>query len=506
MADIINIPTFEQIETVLSRLATNYSELAIVFYDVFYNPEPKDVMLQMFDEAGVLQTYVIPNRAKDMRNILSGEGTPQDNVEASKGVIYQDLENGDVYIKLTATGNTGWSRVITGAELDNLIIEGIGSPEGVVIANKGTLYLDRKDAGLYMKTQADNNIGWALISANTENLADKSLSNLTSSGEAHFAKPNFSNITSEAQAMFNAKQNINDRANSISGDGSTSKYPSTKAVVDYVAENISDLADVDFSNISAVAENRFIGIPKLNSGILESPAIMYRGIGNSFTLPAGTKLSCCNGLTDTYTLNNEIVVIQQDLAGAIPNIISQTGLSGYIFYEYTLDDTGIIRSPQQSSMFYGESEPTEFPEGGVWFKPSEYMYYVVTTIDETSVWVPTIMVEIGTWETHPNGSISKFNPYYPIRVATSSEIEHVVIEAGGSENNWYRLYKDGWIEAGGYLTGGGTVNFHKEFKSNHYTLVPSSNATSFTKATDSFTITAADANVETDWVAHGWGA
>ena len=66
-----------------------------------------DVTFQMFDESGMLQTYTIPNRAKDMENILNSDsaevsGSPEGHVEAGRGVIFQDLTNGDLYIKKTS--------------------------------------------------------------------------------------------------------------------------------------------------------------------------------------------------------------------------------------------------------------------------------------------------------------------------------------------------------------------------------------------------------------------
>ena len=65
MADnLITAATYDQIATMLSKLATNYSNLASVFYDVFYNTTPEDVTFQMYDESGTLQTYTIPNRAR----------------------------------------------------------------------------------------------------------------------------------------------------------------------------------------------------------------------------------------------------------------------------------------------------------------------------------------------------------------------------------------------------------------------------------------------------------
>ena len=262
MADAITVPTFEQIETILSKLATNYSNIAILFYDIFYNTTPMDVTLQMYDEAGILQTYTIPNRAKDMSNILNGSGSPQGVVEAGRGVIYQDLANGDLYIKALSDGSIGWTKFITDTELSNMLIEGIGSPEAVVIANKGTLYIDKVNAALYIKAQDEGNTGWVLISANTENLANKDLNNLTAIGEAHFANPSLNNLNAEGQARFTAKENVTNKITAITSGSTDTQYPSAKAVYTFVGASTSNFADRDFSNITSIASAKFLGINK----------------------------------------------------------------------------------------------------------------------------------------------------------------------------------------------------------------------------------------------------
>ena len=63
MAEELSIGTFEQIATLASQLMTNYSNLAGVFYDVFYNPNPKDVTFQMVDTDGNVHDYTIENLA-----------------------------------------------------------------------------------------------------------------------------------------------------------------------------------------------------------------------------------------------------------------------------------------------------------------------------------------------------------------------------------------------------------------------------------------------------------
>lgn len=500
MVDQITVPTFEQIETILSKLATNYSNLAIIFYDIFYNTTPMDVTFQMYDEAGVLQTYTIPNRAKDMSNILSGSGSPQGDISATKGVLYQDLENGDLYIKLTSSGDTGWSKFVTGEEFENYLMSGIGSPEEVVVANRGTMFVDKVHAALYIKTTTEGNTGWALISANTENLANRDLDNLTSIGEAHFANPSLSNINPAGRALFDAKENTSNKVTSISASSTDTKFPSAKAVYTFVGESTSNFADKDFSNISSTAESRFLGTNKLNSCVLEATTLMYRGADNSFILPADTILLCTIGLNSNHTINNEIVEILQDVAGVIPTLTSDYGLEGLIFYEYTGDHTGILRAPEMARYFYSEEEP-EVVAGGVWFNPVTYTYHSVKTIDGSDVWALAEMAEIGRWSTNPNGSVKTFEPYSPIRMisSNSAELAHVIIETGGTEENWYRLYKDGWIEVGGCGTGDTEITFYKNFKSVNYTFV-ASGVTSYTKAVDGVTIVASG---DFDWIAKG---
>ena len=160
MADTINIATFEQIATILSKLATNYSNMALTFYNVFYNPTPMDVTFQMFDEAGVLQTYTIPNRAKDRNLILNGEGSPEGAIAGGYGTIYQDTSNGEIYAKETPNGNTGWNVLITKNILDTFIMHGNGSPEGVVEAERGVLYIDQTSVQLYFKATSTGTTGW----------------------------------------------------------------------------------------------------------------------------------------------------------------------------------------------------------------------------------------------------------------------------------------------------------------------------------------------------------
>lgn len=97
----------------LTELLQNSINMASVFYDIFLNPEAMDVQLKQFDSDNHLQTITIPNRAKDRKISLDGEGSPEGVVTANIGAAYVDTLNQLVYFKVSGTGNTGWLLVLT---------------------------------------------------------------------------------------------------------------------------------------------------------------------------------------------------------------------------------------------------------------------------------------------------------------------------------------------------------------------------------------------------------
>ena len=96
----------------LTELLTNTVNMTSVFYDVFLNPEPMDVTLQQYNDQNELVTVTIPNRAKDRADTLSGEGTPEGNVEAAMGTMYIDTQFSQIYIKVSGTDQYGWLAIL----------------------------------------------------------------------------------------------------------------------------------------------------------------------------------------------------------------------------------------------------------------------------------------------------------------------------------------------------------------------------------------------------------
>lgn len=113
MAEELQPTTFEEISELLSHLMTNYTNMARLFNDMFYNPTPKTLTLQLYNSDGELETYEIPNRAADFRYVVNGEGNPEGVKAANVGSIYQDTKFGKLYIKQAGQDSTGWVEIPT---------------------------------------------------------------------------------------------------------------------------------------------------------------------------------------------------------------------------------------------------------------------------------------------------------------------------------------------------------------------------------------------------------
>lgn len=146
----------------LSRLQLNYTSLASQLYNIFFNPIPMDVTLVFMNESGEEVEITIPNRAKDQKYITNGEGSPVTSLQpADIGTIYQDITNGEVYIKY-GSDNSDWSLLISKNELDSYIQQGQGVPTHT--AAKGTLFVDTQNGHMYMQRTSTGN-GWEIIDA-----------------------------------------------------------------------------------------------------------------------------------------------------------------------------------------------------------------------------------------------------------------------------------------------------------------------------------------------------
>lgn len=253
MAEELNIGTFEQIAEIASQLATNYSNLAGTFYDVFYNPTPKDVTFQMFDSSGKPHDYTVENLAKSNLYRKAGTVKPEGNVAAVKGTMYQDLMNGEAYIKKTGDGNQGWFQLVTKALLDGYIMQGNVDPNGelvegeyvgIVSAPAGTLYINTTTTTLYIRLAAPSGgKHWSAISANVSGFAETDLSNITEAGR--------NVIKSEAASS------IGDKTYTISSSSTDTQIPTAKAVYNTVNALGTSMGEINtrVNNLSTALGN-----------------------------------------------------------------------------------------------------------------------------------------------------------------------------------------------------------------------------------------------------------
>lgn len=103
----------EQIIALLQMLFTNMNNLDRLYYDMFINTTPLTLTLERYNEDGVLESYKLPNRAKDRSNIIQGRGTPEKSQIAGVGSIYLDILTSNIWIKTTEEGATGWVMLYT---------------------------------------------------------------------------------------------------------------------------------------------------------------------------------------------------------------------------------------------------------------------------------------------------------------------------------------------------------------------------------------------------------
>ena len=497
----IDVPTFEQIATILSQLSTNYTNIFADYYNLFYNPEPMDVTIQIYDDAGNLNTITIPNRAKDKTYILNGNGDPNNSVSAPKGSVYQDLTNGIVYIKQFAnTDSTGWSELMTLESFEDFIIQGAGSPEGIIAATKGVLYVDKTNATLYLKSTATGNTGWTLISADTSNLVNKDLSNLSVTGDAHFANPSLSNLSAAGTNLLNSKENASNKTATINSSSTDAQYPTAKAVYTLVTSSTSDLANKSLGNLNQTGEDKFVQtLSQVRDCIFKAPNGLPSVSGNVISLPTGTIILCANGVNSNKAVVNDKVTT----ASALSTSVSWTSADkGIVFFNRT-SNTLIYYSTGAYNR--GVTAPTG-ATNMIWFNPDINKYK--TTSNSGSTWTEIEAAEIGRFTTNSSGAISEFSPYHPLTVATTDDvistqasikniqldINDIVTSLSGKANtnlsnvptskgiltesyfqatsagaSWYRVYSDKLcIQGGNVATENTTVYLLKEYKDTDY--------------------------------------
>lgn len=103
----------EQIIALLQMLFTNMNNLDKLYYDMFINTTPLTLTLERYNDDGVIESYQLPNRAKDKMNALQGRGEPEGSQTAGAGTFYIDSLTSNVWVKTLDTGAVGWVMLYT---------------------------------------------------------------------------------------------------------------------------------------------------------------------------------------------------------------------------------------------------------------------------------------------------------------------------------------------------------------------------------------------------------
>ena len=429
----VKVATFEQIANILTQLSTNYSGIVNSYYNIFFNPTPMDVPLQMYNDEGTLVEVLVPNRAKDKSYIYNGSGSPEGMQVASVGSVYQDLVGGSLYIKQFGNDSFGWTKFVNLDKLEEILKQGNGSPESVVAAGKGVLYIDVVNSGLYIKTTSTGNSGWMLISTNTDLLANTDLSNLTSVGLTQFADPDLSNLSSAGMIKFNEKEDASNKINKISEDTQSSAYyPTTKAVYEFVEEEVNKRATRALDNLEDEGKwDHFINYNQVRDCIKYAPnglPTIADASGQSFIIPEGTVFLGAAGVDPNECKVNRV---SDPLPATITFSLVEDG-------EYITDpdtdyvvlydlDSSTIRYTKASTFYIQKDAPETFE--GIWFcndyvdNTKGNMYYYATTEEGVSSWVPHVMTEILRFSTDTNKAPKPdFIQYPPLTVLTDADL------------------------------------------------------------------------------------
>ena len=502
MADInLNAATYEQIVTLLTQLHTSYSNIASVFYDVFYNPIPQNVTFEMFDGEGTLRQFTVKNLALSNEYRKIGEGSPEGNESGEKGTIYQDLYNGELYIKQSESGNENWSRLVNKALLDGYIMHGNVNPNGVieegertgvVSAPPGTLYIDQDEAILYIRLNSPDSEGpWLVISANTEGFATRTeleeLEAVVDGKESLSNKVNSIDNTSTDDQYPSAKC-VYDRVNnkqeknlvtSLSASSTDAQYPSAKCVYDNVKNKqeknlVTSLSAFSTNNQYPSAKCVYdalqtvkheVGeivtstIPLINAGLhpidgeqldgdgsladfVTYMANLYDNTEKLYAYHGGSTLQ--GGVTTLYTKTRTLTpgMPVYDVKGNLTSI-HLTSYSEGGTYKISEDGSYIIRKVTSGGL--------------VWNQSLNYSAeYNETTGDFCSIY---------SWENSISnyGSCDKY-VYNPtentLRLPKRTSEHGQLVSSHQDGNRWYRIYQDGWCEQGGREVPGVDANLY----------------------------------------------
>ena len=242
--------------------------------------------------------------------------------------------------------------------------------------------------------------------------ANTDLSNLTETGESHFANPNLSNLTDEG-------------------------------------------------------EKHFLNKTQITNCILAAPNGVATYSGSTITVKQGLKVLMPNGRNEDKTLKNIEYTVPED------KTINYTAI-GNKTYDFTLlyGNTGVYALSQ--SYQEADTAPAFYGISQYYLNTKENIMYFNNNNESWKPRTVAVLGK-GKLENGVVTSFTPYQPVELIKRTDPQIQAPYITETYINGNTWYRIWSDGWKEQGGRLTGTGdynrTVTFPLAFSNTNYIIV-----------------------------------
>ena len=265
--------------------------------------------------------------------------------------------------------------------------------------------------------------------------ANTDLSNLTETGESHFANPNLSNLTDEG-------------------------------------------------------EKHFLNKTQITNCILEAPNGVPAYSGNTVTVYELTQFLFPNGRNTNNTLKNVNFSLASNATETITGSVAST------YYVFVTSDLDIEFIPQEN-YFEQTTQPTALIQttlNGVWYNPTTNVLSLASATASTPSW-SAIQGALCATLTYDGSSITSFNAIYPLKLLTYDDYSTLnsrpyITETYVNGASWYRLWSDGWCEQGGTIPnmprGNQIYNLLKPYKDQNYILLADRNTMNYYQGMSNF--------------------
>lgn len=151
----------------LVELLTNSLNMTAAFYDIFLNETPMDVTFWQYNNENTLEPITIPNRAKDRKIALEGQGTPEGKVKGAIGTAYVDTTSSIVYFKVAGSDDMyGWAPILT-RESVVPIIRNYLINKGYITSGEFITYLTNNNYITASQTATINEVGVVSVDGTT---------------------------------------------------------------------------------------------------------------------------------------------------------------------------------------------------------------------------------------------------------------------------------------------------------------------------------------------------